>query len=84
MMPFLCRNGRCRNTIGGFSCECTSGYVLSTDGQHCRDIDECTEVTISHKLLVYLSVPSHKYVYMYTYNVCCYSDLLTLELVYSI
>ncbi|XP_050520393.1 fibrillin-2-like isoform X2 [Daktulosphaira vitifoliae] len=45
MMPFLCRNGRCRNTIGRFSCECTSGYILSLDGQHCRDIDECTEIS---------------------------------------
>lgn len=58
MMPFLCRNGRCKNTMGGFSCECTSGYILSTDGQHCRDIDECTEVIILHKLF-YLSVMSH-------------------------
>ncbi|XP_025412034.1 fibrillin-2-like isoform X2 [Sipha flava] len=44
MMPFLCRNGRCRNTMGAFSCECTSGYTLSSDNQHCRDIDECTEI----------------------------------------
>lgn len=43
-MPFLCRNGRCRNTIGGFVCECADGYVLAQDGQHCRDIDECDEV----------------------------------------
>jgi len=43
-MPFLCRNGRCRNTIGGFVCECADGYVLAQDGQHCRDIDECHEV----------------------------------------
>lgn len=43
-MPHLCRNGRCRNTPGSFQCECASGYVLSSDGQHCRDIDECHEV----------------------------------------
>lgn len=73
MMPFLCRNGRCRNTIGGFTCECTSGYVLSTDGQHCRDIDECTEVTILHKL-VYLSVPSYR-----RYNVCYCSDITQIR-----
>lgn len=44
IMPFLCRNGRCRNTIGGFVCECADGYVLAQDSQHCRDIDECHEV----------------------------------------
>lgn len=44
IMPFLCRNGRCRNTIGAFNCECADGYVLAQDGQHCRDIDECHEV----------------------------------------
>ena len=44
IMPFLCRNGRCRNTIGAFNCECADGYVLAQDGQHCRDIDECREV----------------------------------------
>lgn len=52
MMPYLCRNGRCRNTIGTFSCECTSGYVLSSDGQHCRDVDECTEVIESSYILL--------------------------------
>ncbi|KAG8223124.1 hypothetical protein J437_LFUL000545 [Ladona fulva] len=45
IMPFLCRNGRCRNTIGSFNCECAEGYTLSSDGQHCRDIDECHEVS---------------------------------------
>jgi hypothetical protein len=43
-MPFLCRNGRCRNSIGSFVCECADGYTLSNDGQYCRDIDECQEV----------------------------------------
>lgn len=57
MMPFLCRNGRCKNTVGAFSCECTSGYVLSSDGQHCRDIDECTEVSPSPDVLVTYVLP---------------------------
>lgn len=46
IMPFLCRNGRCRNTIGSFYCECADGYVLAQDAQHCRDVDECDEVNI--------------------------------------
>ncbi|XP_046415905.1 fibrillin-2-like isoform X1 [Neodiprion fabricii] len=45
IMPFLCRNGRCRNTVGSFSCECADGYVLAQEKQHCRDIDECREVS---------------------------------------
>lgn len=44
MMPHLCRNGRCKNTIGSFHCECADGYTLTADGQHCKDIDECREV----------------------------------------
>ena len=39
----LCRNGRCINTRGGFTCQCTEGYKLSFDGQNCEDIDECRE-----------------------------------------
>lgn len=45
--PFLCRNGRCRNSLGSFHCECADGYTLSVDGQHCRDLDECKEVKSS-------------------------------------
>ena len=37
----LCRNGRCRNTPGGFTCECPAGYELTRDGRNCRDTDEC-------------------------------------------
>lgn len=55
IMPFLCRNGRCRNTIGAFNCECADGYVLAQDGQHCRDIDECHEVSSSWKNILLAS-----------------------------
>ena len=37
----ICRNGRCKNVKGGFTCECTEGYKLSFDGMNCEDIDEC-------------------------------------------
>ena len=29
----ICRNGRCKNTKGSFTCECTDGYELSYDGK---------------------------------------------------
>lgn len=31
-----CRNGRCTNSLGSFTCECPDGYVLSYDGRDCR------------------------------------------------
>ena len=39
----LCRNGRCKNTRGSFTCECPDGYVLAPDGQHCEDVNECAD-----------------------------------------
>ena len=39
----ICRNGRCKNLKGGFTCECTEGYKLSFDGMNCEDINECQE-----------------------------------------
>ena len=42
----ICRNGRCKNTKGGFTCQCTDGYTLTADGQNCEDIDECKDPKI--------------------------------------
>ncbi|KAK6631430.1 hypothetical protein RUM44_005957 [Polyplax serrata] len=39
--PKICENGRCKNTIGGYSCRCNQGYVLDENGIKCIDIDEC-------------------------------------------
>ena len=44
MMLGACRNGRCRNTVGSFTCQCADGYVLTPDGHNCRDVNECEEV----------------------------------------
>lgn len=29
------RNGRCKNTVGGFSCKCNQGYALDENGIKC-------------------------------------------------
>lgn len=33
--PDMCENGRCRNSIGSFSCRCNQGYALDEDGVKC-------------------------------------------------
>ena len=33
--PGMCDNGRCRNTMGGFSCRCNQGYTLDETGIRC-------------------------------------------------
>lgn len=40
--PDMCMNGRCKNSVGSFSCRCNQGYVLDEDGIKCVDIDECS------------------------------------------
>ncbi|XP_033750118.1 uncharacterized protein LOC117334547 [Pecten maximus] len=35
-------NSTCRNTFGGYVCDCNEGYRLQRDGS-CRDYDECLE-----------------------------------------
>ena len=48
----LCRNGRCRNTEGSFTCECADGYTVTSDGESCRDINECSEVPLLSDYLI--------------------------------
>lgn len=33
--PGMCQNGRCRNSIGSFSCHCNQGYALDENGIKC-------------------------------------------------
>lgn len=35
MIPGLCENGRCRNTIGSYTCRCNQGFALDEDGIRC-------------------------------------------------
>ena len=41
VFPGICRNGRCKNSLGSYSCRCHQGFALDEDGFHCVDIDEC-------------------------------------------
>ncbi|KAF7241491.1 Fibrillin-1 [Varanus komodoensis] len=42
----LCGNGQCLNAPGGYRCECDMGFLPSSDGKACEDIDECTLANI--------------------------------------
>lgn len=33
--PGMCENGRCKNTMGGYSCRCNQGYALDENGIKC-------------------------------------------------
>ncbi|CAK6958051.1 fibrillin-2b [Scomber scombrus] len=41
VMPDLCRNGQCINTIGSFRCHCNVGYKTDFTATSCVDMDEC-------------------------------------------
>ncbi|XP_026013630.1 fibrillin-2b isoform X1 [Astatotilapia calliptera] len=41
VMPDLCRNGQCINTIGSFRCHCNVGYKADFTATSCVDMDEC-------------------------------------------
>ena len=40
----LCQpTGTCKNTEGGYTCECPEGYVVDASGTRCVDEDECED-----------------------------------------
>ncbi len=39
----FCKNGRCRNRVGSFDCQCNPGFHLSRDGKECIDYNECEQ-----------------------------------------
>ncbi|XP_067425353.1 fibrillin-2 isoform X2 [Emydura macquarii macquarii] len=43
VMPNLCRNGQCINTMGSFRCFCKVGYTTDISGTSCMDLDECSQ-----------------------------------------
>ncbi|KFQ66599.1 Fibrillin-2, partial [Pelecanus crispus] len=43
VMPNLCRNGQCINTMGSFRCFCKVGYTTDISGTSCIDLDECSQ-----------------------------------------
>lgn len=32
----VCQNGRCKNTVGSFICDCQQGFTKTADGRNCR------------------------------------------------
>nr|XP_045250127.1 fibrillin-2 isoform X2 [Macaca fascicularis] len=43
VMPNLCTNGQCINTMGSFRCFCKVGYTTDISGTSCIDLDECSQ-----------------------------------------
>ncbi|XP_006007076.2 fibrillin-2 [Latimeria chalumnae] len=43
VMPNLCKNGKCINTMGSFRCLCKIGYTTDITGSACIDLDECVQ-----------------------------------------
>ena len=43
LMPGMCQNGVCVNTIGSFHCTCYPGYVYDETSHQCIDENECTQ-----------------------------------------
>uniref|UniRef100_A0A4W4F9J8 Fibrillin 2b n=1 Tax=Electrophorus electricus TaxID=8005 RepID=A0A4W4F9J8_ELEEL len=42
VLPNLCKNGQCINTVGSFHCRCNVGYTTDFSGTSCVDLDECS------------------------------------------
>ncbi|XP_073700683.1 fibrillin-2-like [Garra rufa] len=43
VMPNLCKNGQCINSVGSFRCHCNVGYTNDFTGTSCIDMDECSQ-----------------------------------------
>uniref|UniRef100_A0A8C2EZ36 Fibrillin 2b n=1 Tax=Cyprinus carpio TaxID=7962 RepID=A0A8C2EZ36_CYPCA len=43
VMPNLCKNGQCINSVGSFRCHCNVGYTNDFTGTSCVDLDECSQ-----------------------------------------
>ncbi len=41
VFPDMCINGRCKNSVGGYTCRCNQGYAIDEHGVACSDINEC-------------------------------------------
>jgi len=39
----------CNNNPGSYSCNCNAGYRLSVNGKLCDNINECTDLTVTHQ-----------------------------------
>uniref|UniRef100_A0A8C4T425 Fibrillin 2b n=1 Tax=Erpetoichthys calabaricus TaxID=27687 RepID=A0A8C4T425_ERPCA len=43
VLPNLCKNGQCVNTIGSYRCHCNNGYTSDLTSTSCVDMDECAQ-----------------------------------------
>uniref|UniRef100_A0A4W3HSE0 Fibrillin-2 n=1 Tax=Callorhinchus milii TaxID=7868 RepID=A0A4W3HSE0_CALMI len=43
VMPNLCKNGQCINTLGSYRCLCDIGYITDFTSTTCVDLDECAQ-----------------------------------------
>uniref|UniRef100_A0ACB8F1H3 Fibrillin-2 n=1 Tax=Sphaerodactylus townsendi TaxID=933632 RepID=A0ACB8F1H3_9SAUR len=43
VLPNLCTNGQCINTMGSFRCHCRMGYATDLTSTSCQDLDECNQ-----------------------------------------
>ncbi|GCB64860.1 hypothetical protein scyTo_0014819, partial [Scyliorhinus torazame] len=43
VIPNLCKNGQCINTMGSFRCFCNIGYTTDLTATSCVDLDECVQ-----------------------------------------
>ncbi|XP_029441857.1 fibrillin-2-like, partial [Rhinatrema bivittatum] len=41
VLPNLCQNGQCINTVSSFRCHCKPGYTTDITATSCVDLDEC-------------------------------------------
>ncbi|XP_033109507.1 fibrillin-2-like [Anneissia japonica] len=45
VIPNLCLDGKCTNTIGSYTCQCVVGFKYNMLTNRCEDINECREQT---------------------------------------
>lgn len=50
--PRICNGGKCRNTIGSFTCECTKGLLQGADGSSCVGTINVLSTSINYLIIL--------------------------------